>query len=234
MNESIRKMLESLRRDEEVLRSTRERMLPLERLRMDQQLIRDILPHYEASRKLAEISRVHEEHSALSRRAQEVLDSVATPGVIRGQQKVLALLAEQDRFRRSVLPYIGMTEALTHTYALAAKARQPAIEEALKGFDELQQTAVKAAEMRATVEAAVEKSQHSPAIHALVSGLGDLSNNSTAIWTSLAANSSELAEIPKQLLEAPVVQVFQATQSIGLLVALEPEIVEAAPPKGLI
>lgn len=226
------KIMRDLQAREAVTRSAWRTLGPLEQAMQQRQMIADVLPYYDATRKLLGITGALEDRAALSRRAEEMLDSL-TPGVPKIQRAMLDLLADRAKldqaFGTSFYPSFALTDALTKAAASADRSLFQGI-----AFDSLQETVARSLGMRSFVEEQINVATLRPEVRGIWDGLTGITDAATTVWARLADHSDELMRLPEFLREVPVLQEFEATRSSGLLLVDEPELVEAEPAVGLL
>ena len=231
------KILRDLQRYQEVSRHAQALTGPLEQARRQQEMISSVLPYYEASRKLMEISDHAREAAGLSSRAQEVIDSLS-PGVPRVQRAMLELLADRAKLDRalssSFLPSFELTDALARAAASISHLPSYDLAHAPIAFAPMHETVARTLGMRSLIEEQIEPATLRPELRGLLEGLTAVAADSTAVWDRLAGHPDELIELPEFLREVPVLQAFEATRSTGLLLIEEPELIETEPAPGLL
>lgn len=225
---SISRVFVKLRDDDRAVRRAFAQLDPFARMRT----ISEITPHYQAVRRLAGIEGIADSAGALAKGAQQATDEIrrATEGPSRA---FVDLLAREERqraaFLRGVLPSLELTDNIARAYTAAVGLQGRSISQALESITALQETAARTLTLQGMVEQSVVRMTLSqPQISAL-NGLGSLTRSTTAFWSNLAEEPSSFATMPDHERGGSVERVFRATRSTGLLLAPEPEILEAEP-----
>lgn len=231
-NSSISRVLDKLRADEAALRREYERMDVFTRMR----LISDIYPHYQAVKRLAEINRGIDPSRSFAKDVAGNLEHVRAATT--HYRVLLDLMPDQEQVKSAsywgVLPSLQLTEAITRAYASAASSGARRAAEFFVSLAPLQETAAHALTLRSVIEASVDHTRLSVPERSALSGLSELTGSANSFWNDLADHPDLFAGTSEQQREASVEQVFRATRTVGLLMAPEPEIVEARPAVGLL
>jgi hypothetical protein len=231
------KILRDLERYQEVSRHAQALAGPLEQVRRQQEMISSVLPYYDATRKLMEISEASRDVAGIAVRAQEIMDSLS-PGVPRLQRAMLELLVDQARIDRAVrssfLPSFELTDALTRASASIRQMGSIHSPHVPIAFAPMQETVARTLGMRSLIEEHMDLANLRPEIQGVWEGLGELTAGSTILWNRFADDPQELVRVPEFLREVPVLQLFEATRSTGLLLIDEPELIDAEPAPGLL
>ncbi|UBF29278.1 hypothetical protein K9N68_16455 [Kovacikia minuta CCNUW1] len=163
--------------------------------------------------------------AVLKKALDQIRQAVTSPHILKVDQLQQLSESTQDMIAYT-LPNLETMASMSAAFAKVSKSHD-AFSNLLPEYNLLKLAAFRTAEIQVLIGGVIDSSSEISELYKpLSTSLSSLSASSAFIWSSFASKSVSLQTLPKWLLEAPIIQTYQASRNVAQIINIEEEIEE--------